>query len=166
MKNSKKKNNLDEMQEQALLKIESRSYSLAFWLLLIAIVVQTVLDISDLGEGIPLIAGEWIVFMVLCVYMSVSCLRNNIWDRRLKPTAGTNFILSLIGGVVSGAMVAIPAFIHTAESPDRIIVTAAIFAAVTIFGTLIVFAALTVCSKAFIKNSAKAENAEDEEEAD
>lgn len=163
MMNSKKKNNLDEMQEQTLLKIESKAYGIAFWLLLIAIVVQTVLDVSDLGEGIPLIAGEWIVFMVLCVYITVNCLKNNIWDRKLKPTAGTNFILSLIGGVVSGAMVAIPAFIHTAESPDRIMVTAIIFAAVTVFGTLLVFAAITICSKVFIKKSTNAENTEDED---
>lgn len=162
MMNSKKKNNLDEMQEQTLLKIESKGYSIAFWLLLTAIVVQTVLDVSGLGKDIPLIAGEWIVFMVLCVYMSVRCLKNNIWDRRLKPTAGTNFILSLIGGVVSGAMVAIPAFINTAESPDRIMVTAIIFAIVAIFGTLLTFAVMSLCSNVFIKKSAKAENTEDE----
>lgn len=166
MMNSKKKNNLDEMQEQTLLKIESKAYGIAFWLLLIAIVVQNVLEVSDLGEGIPLIAGEWIVFMILCVYVAVNCLKNNIWERKLKPTVGTNFILSLIGGVVSGAMVAIPAFINTAESPDRIIDTAIIFAAVTVFGTLLTFSIVTLCSKAYIKNSAKAENAEDEETAD
>jgi len=163
MMKNKKKNNLDEMQEQTLLKIESKGYSIAFWLLLTAIVVQTVLDVSGLGKDIPLIAGEWIVFMVLCVYITVRCLKNNIWDRKLKPTAGTNFILSLIGGVVSGAMVAIPAFINTAESPDRIMVTAIIFAAVTVFGTLLVFAAITICSKVFIKKSAKAETTEDED---
>lgn len=166
MKNSKKKNNLDEMQEQALLKIESKAYGIAFWLLLAAIVVQTVLDVSDLGEGIPLIAGEWIVFMILCVYVVVNCLKNNIWDRKLKPNAGTNFILSLIGGVITGAMVAIPAFIHTADSPDRIIVTAIIFAAVTVFGTLLTFSIITLCSKVFIKKSTDAENTEDKEEAE
>lgn len=166
MKNSKKKNNLDERQEQALLKIESKGYGIAFWLLLASIVVQTVLDVSDLGEGIPLIAGEWIVFMVLCVYVSVSCFKNNIWDRRLKPNAGTNLILSLIGGVVSGAMVAIPAFINTADSPDRVVVTLIIFAFVAVVGTLMVFGALTLCSKAYKRNSAKAEDKEDKAEAE
>ena len=45
-------------------------------------------------------AGEWVVFMVLCVYMLVRETRSGLWDRHLKPNLGTNLMLSLLTGVV------------------------------------------------------------------
>lgn len=71
-----KHNNLDEMQEQELLKIEHNGCWLAFWGLLLAIIVQAIS-----GKGDPF--GEWILFMLLAVYMGIACMRKGIWDRRL-----------------------------------------------------------------------------------
>ncbi|MDD4843975.1 MAG: hypothetical protein PHU31_06565 [Anaerotignum sp.] len=86
-------NNLDEMQEQKLLKIEHNGCWLAFWGLLAAILVQTILlDANTMGS----IAGEWIVFMCLALYLCVSCIKNGIWDRKLKPNGKTNIIVSFI----------------------------------------------------------------------
>ncbi len=62
-----KVNNLDEYQELQLLKIEHNGCWIAFWGLLIAICVQTV--IYGFTNPGPVI-GEWIVFMVLDLYMS------------------------------------------------------------------------------------------------
>ena len=62
-----KKSNLDERQEQALLKIEHNGCWLAFWGLLIAMAVQLIVY----GFDMKLLAGEWIVFMALCLYISL-----------------------------------------------------------------------------------------------
>jgi len=93
-----KKSNLDERQELILLKIEHNSCWLAFWGLLAAIMVQHVVYGPDLRS----MAGEWIVFMVMSVYMVAGCLKNGIWDRRIRPSAASNLIASLIAGVIVG----------------------------------------------------------------
>ncbi len=92
------KNNLDEMQEQKLLQIEHNGCWLAFWALLLAIVVQ----IFFYGFTFKTIAGEWIIFMVLSVYLCVSCIRSGIWDRRIPMTAKSNLLASLIAGLAVG----------------------------------------------------------------
>ncbi len=92
----RKRNNLDEMQEQKLLKIEHNGCWLAFWGLLAAMAVQVLIS----GYEFSRIAGEWIVFMVLAVYLSADCARNGIWDRRLRYDARTNLIVSVIAAVV------------------------------------------------------------------
>ena len=85
-----KRSNLDEMQEQKLLKIEHNGCWLAFWGLLAAMVVQVILG----AEGRQL-AGEWLIFMALAGYLSVACMRAGIWDRRLRAGWKTNLLLSL-----------------------------------------------------------------------
>ena len=83
-----KKNLLDEMQEQKLLKVESRSFWLMWWSLLIAMLVQRILGGATAKE----LAGEWIVFMIACLYSLVECLRNGIWDRHFRATLGANLL--------------------------------------------------------------------------
>lgn len=90
-----KKNNLDEMQEQALLKIEHNGCWLAFWGLLAALLVEMIL-----GFGMRAMAGEFVVFMGLSLYICIDCLRKGIWDRQLKPNWKTNLIASLIAGII------------------------------------------------------------------
>ena len=97
MKKKKWKNNLDEMQEQKLLKIEHNGCWLAFWGLFIALLVQFVLYG---GKGMHQMAGEWIEFMWLAIYLAAGCIRNGIFDRRLKPTHKVCVIAALIAGSV------------------------------------------------------------------
>ena len=87
----RKPSKLDEMQEQKLLHIEKNGCWLAFWMLLIAMAVQMM--ISGVGNFRE-IAGEWIVFMCLALYLVIDCMRNGIWDRRMEPDAKTNFKVS------------------------------------------------------------------------
>ena len=98
-----RKSNLDERQEQALLKIEHNGCWLAFWGLLIAMVVQLIVY----GFDMKLLAGEWIVFMALCLYIWSSCLKQGIWDRQLKPDRKTNLLASLVAGLAFGAPAAV-----------------------------------------------------------
>lgn len=92
------KNNLDERQELKLLKIERNGCWMAFWGLLLAIFGQLLLENSSIQN----LAGEWIVFMCLAIYLTIDCIRNGIWDRRLKPDLKTNVIASSIAAVVMG----------------------------------------------------------------
>lgn len=95
------KNNLDEMQEQKLLKIEHNTVWIVFWGLLAAIVVQTVLGGENMWQSI---AGEWIVFICMAGYLVAACLKNGIWDRKLKPNPKTNIVASLIAGFACGVI--------------------------------------------------------------
>ncbi|MBO5999139.1 MAG: hypothetical protein J6P87_05590 [Lachnospiraceae bacterium] len=97
---SKRKNNLDERQEQALLKIEHNGCWLAFWGLLAVIVVQQFIVGFDFGY----IAGEWIIFMALCLYLLAGSMKNGIWDRHLKADLKTNILVSLAASVIAGTI--------------------------------------------------------------
>ena len=95
------KSNLDEMQEQKLLKIEHNGCWLAFWGLFASLIVQTLLFPEEL---LRVLAGEWVVFMVLCAYLLVACIKNGIWDRRLHATAKVNLLVSGAGALVVGVV--------------------------------------------------------------
>ena len=95
-----KKNNLDEQQERRLLEIESRGYWLAFWGLL-AVLMAEMLIFKDM-KGV---AGELILFLGLSLYLSISCIRAGIWDRRLDMSRRTCLIASLIAAVVSAVFI-------------------------------------------------------------
>ena len=92
------RSNLDEMQEQKLLRIEHNGFWFAFWGLLAAMLIQQVLTPSAMA--FRTIAGEWIIFMVIALYVAVACARSGIWSRRLKMNAKTNLAASLIAGAV------------------------------------------------------------------
>ena len=129
-----KNNNLDERQEQILLKIEHIGCWLAFWGLLAAILIQEVLYPGELRA----IAGEWIVFMVLCIYILAGCLKNGIWDRRLQPNFRTNLLASFVAAVVVG-LIAFAIGFRRMENPDPkiVVLICAIAAGVTFAACLI-----------------------------
>ena len=145
-----KKNQLDERQEQELLKIEHNGCWLAFWGLLGAILVQTIFFPGKLLQ----IAGEWIVFMTLCVYIACACLRRGIWDRRLKANAATNAVCSLVGGLVVGAASFLMVYRSFPERPVGALVGALCAAAITF---LLCFAALSLAARSYRKKQQKLE---------
>lgn len=100
----KKSNQLDEMQELKLLKIEGNGLWLVFYGLLIVIFLQIILGMGRI-DMLRNIAGELVVFLCLCIYLVARCIRNGIWDRRLKPNLKTNLIVSLIGSLFSGTVI-------------------------------------------------------------
>ena len=149
--------NLDERQEQALLKIEHNCCWLAFWGLFTALFVQHAMFGADLDRTI----GELAVFMVLCVYMGVSCMREGIWDRRLRPDAKTNTAISCIAGLVVGVGMFLQ--VH-GNFPDKIggSIAAGVFAAM-LTGTLC-FATLTISAAVYRKRINKLEAEPEDEE--
>ena len=88
-----KRDNLDEMQKQTLLKIESRGFWILWGLLLAALIIE-----SLLGFAPREMAAEWFIFMLGCAYSVISDLRAGIWDRRFKPNTKTNAAVSVVGG--------------------------------------------------------------------
>lgn len=44
-------------------------------------------------------AGEWVVFMIGCIYMVVACLRNGLWERHFSDTPPANAVYSLVAAV-------------------------------------------------------------------
>ena len=134
-----KKSNLDEMQEQALLKIEHNGCWLAFWGLLAAMALQMVMRVP--GRQM---LGEWIVFMALSLYIVIACLRKGIWDRHLKANRKTNLIVSLLAAVAAGIFVTL-SNPYLSEPLDYVLVAGLTGG----FTFVLCFAALSVCTKLY-----------------
>ena len=143
------KNNLDEMQEQKLLKIEHNSTWLSFWGLLAAIVIQVCL-----GANFYQIAAEWTIFMILAIYLCVGCLKAWIWDRKLKPTLKTNIIVSLIAAVITGLIFGITNYIKYKDMTVSL-ATIGIIAALVL---LLCFAALEISRLIYRKRTSTLES--------
>ena len=109
---TKKRNNLDEMQELQLLKIEHNACWLAFWGLCAAFIIQRVFcadnDIAPLGETL--------VLFCMSIYILIACIRRGIWDRKLAANNRT-----YIGGaLIAGAVVFFITFIRVwSHYPDK-----------------------------------------------
>ena len=142
-----KKNNLDEMQEQELLKIEHNGCWLAFWGLLAVMAIQMVMGVP----GTQML-GEWIVFMVLALYLVIACLRKGIWDRHLKANRKTNLIVSLLAGAAAGILITV-SNPYLSEPLDYVLV-AGISGGFTF---LLCFAALSTSMKLYKKRREKLE---------
>ena len=152
-----RKSNLDERQEQALLKIEHNGCWLAFWGLLIAMAVQLIVY----GFDMKLLAGEWIVFMALCLYICSSCLKQGIWDRQLKPDRKTNLLASLVAGLAFGVLMFFSIWKNFPDKPLGAAAGALISGGI-IFA--ICFCALSISAKQMKKRQEQLEKEENENE--
>lgn len=99
MKWFSKKNNLDEMQELKLLRIESRGFWLGFFGLAASMAAQAFVYGAELVGD--MIFGELIVFLCMGLYLIGGCLKNGIWDRHIQPTFAANIILSLLAAAAT-----------------------------------------------------------------
>ena len=144
----RKNSNLDERQEQVLLQIEHSGCWLAFWGLLAAIVVQSVVY----GFEFEHIAGEWIVFMILSLYLAFACLKNGIWDRKLKPNLKTNLLLSAAAAIATGLIVFFSVFGKYTDKPAGAALSAVI-SAVMVFA--LCSAALILSARSYLKKQKK-----------
>ena len=153
-----KKSNLDERQEQALAKIEGRGCWIAFWGLLIVMAVQYVAFDADPKA----LGGEWIVFMILCIYMAVATLKEGIWSKRSEPNMKTNLFGSLAGGVGIGVITTLSKLV---QFPDRVLGCVATGALVGGFTFLACFLVLALSAMSYNKRKERLESEpEDDEE--
>ena len=145
------------MQEAKLLQIEHNGCWLAFWGLLVAMIVELfVFGVENMRYFI----GEWIVFMALCVYMGEACLRNGIWDRRLKADRKTNLTVSLIAGATAGLVFAAISLVRYHSVPGAI----ATFVMLFVFVGLCCYAALSLTAREYRKKLAQLESEGENEE--
>ena len=147
---SQRKNNLDEMQEQKLLKIEHNGVWLAFWGLAVSILIQ------GLNSGVNEfrnIIGELVVFLGLDLYLLVACIKNGIWDRKLRANAKTNVIVSLVGGTIIGLLYFTSSYLKYHKLLGSI-ATGIIMLSTT---ALLTFITLSVCASIYKKRVKKLE---------
>lgn len=144
----KQNSNLDEMQEQKLLKIEHNGCWFAFWALLASILIQTILFDDYTMRSIT---GEWIVFMSLSLYLAFSCLKNGIWDRKLKANGKNNVILSLISSLACAVIFSVSSYIKY----DSLIGAGATGLFMFIFVFVSTLVALTITMKLYQKRVSK-----------
>ncbi len=146
-----KRDNLDEMQKQTLLKIESRGFCLLWVLLLAALIIESLLGFTPRE-----MAAEWFIFMLGCAYAVISDLRAGIWDRRFKPNTKTNAALSVVGG----AVILVWGLIKFAAFGMGVAVLLAVFLGVCTW--VLCFATLQLTMKAYKKRHAELENPEED----
>lgn len=152
----KMKNNLDERQEKQLLHIEKHGCWFAFWALPASIFIQqAIFGVTD----IKAVAGEWIVFMMLAVYLSIACIKNGIWDRHLKANFKTNLIVSLIAAVVASAIFSAINYFNYKEWQAALVT----FVVMSIFIFIACFVALSISAAVYKKRVKKLEKEINEE---
>lgn len=155
MRKQNSKNNLDEMQEQALLKIESRGMWIAFYGLVLSLLVHVLIGGEQVGRSI---FGESILLLILSLYIAISCLRHGIWDRKLRPTPKTNLILSVAAGVAVGIAVSVRSYLNYHAA----IGSAAVFLFCAGMTFVLCFIAMTACAKLYEKKKSKLEAEEED----
>lgn len=155
MKNIFKRNYLDEMQEQKLLKIESHGVWIAFSLLVISMLVQ--IAYANYTKTEAHVAGEMITFFILDIYILFSCIKNGIWARSIKASNKTNAIGALVAGIIVGLLNAFT-FPHETE---QAIVGAFIMSA--LFTGILTYILLQICMSITNKRRNKLDENDDEE---
>ena len=151
-----KKNNLDEMQEQKLLKIEHRGFWIAFWGIVAAVYVQIAIGHNDFTY----IGGEATVLLLSSLYVLVDCIRNGIWDRKLKPTLKTNLCVSLVSGLLLGGFW----FAVSYHNYHALAGSLAMFAVMFLSVSVLVLAFLSVTSAIYKRKKRQLDQQADTEE--
>ena len=152
----KKKNNLDEHQELELLKIEHNGCWFAFWGLLASMIIQAF--IFDLDA--KLLAGEWVVFMALALYLAIACLKKGIWDRHLKATTSTSLIASGIAGIV---MAVFNGLLMIKRNPEFPITSLILGIGIGVFTFVLCFIAMEISRVSYLKKQKKLEEEPEED---
>ena len=152
-----KKNNLDEMQEQKLLKLESRGFWLLWWGLLAAMAVQLLVYGVEARRHL---LGEWAVFMLSGVYMAAACIKQGLWDRKLKPNFKTNLLMSLVAGAVTGGFMGVYSY-RSFGAAEAAFWTVALVGGCTF---LLCLLALSLSAAAYKKRRQKLDEGEGSEE--
>lgn len=103
------KNNLDEMQELNLLKIEKAGFWIAYIGLAAVIVVQMLIFQEN---SIQHIAGEMIVLAASCIYVVAASIKKGIWSRRIPATPMLNLVQSIIWSGIFAVVIIIIKYVQ------------------------------------------------------
>ena len=151
------KNNLDEMQELKLLKIESRGYWIGFLGLFLSIAVQAFLyGPENAGD---MIFGELIVFLCMGLYLVGACLLNGIWDRHLQATPAVNIGLSLLAAALTALFNAIVSY----RTYQKVYGAVAVFIVYFFMLSVMLSVMLCFCSALYHRRKKRLEDEYDDE---
>lgn len=153
----KMKNKLDEMQEQKLLQIEHNGFWIAFWGIVISIIVQIIIFGQQNWQST---IGELVLLFLVSIYTLVACIKNGIWDRNLAPTPKTNIVISIISSAVVGILYFGISYKNYHRFWSSIVLGISCF--IGIF--LLTFLALLVCSKLYKKRLLHLESKVDDDD--
>lgn len=128
-----RKNDLDEMQEQKLLKIEHNG----FWLSYVGVFVLFMAQLLIYRGDFRMVGGEFLLLMVLSVYVTYAAIKAGIWSRRLQPNLKSNVLSSLLGSVFVFIFLGIAVFVWFG-SPLAAVITAALGGVIAFVLTLLV----------------------------
>lgn len=153
-----KKNNLDEMQELQLLKLESRGFWIGFFGLCLAMAVQAFLyGPENAGD---MLAGEFVVLLCMCLYTLAGCLKNGIWDRHLQATPKVNILCSILAAALTALFNAILSYRNYHDTAGALAVFVVYF-----FGLSIVLSAtLCLCAALYHRRRRRLEEEDNDEE--
>ena len=157
MKHRQSKNNLDEMQDSKLFKIEETGLWLSFWGLMAAIIIQFVI-----GTTLKEIAGEILVLAIQSVYIAFSSIRNGLWTRSYSPTKKTNLIFSIIPALIIGGVHAARQFLILRKQISLMPILVILLVMVVIY--VLCFALLEGMRVLYQKRRDKLEDVDDESE--
>ena len=132
-------NNLDEMQDQKLLKMEEYGFWIMFWALTIAIVVQLII-----GSTLKEVVGEIAVLLIGSIYIAATSLKNGLWTRTSIPSMKGNAITSIVPAVLLAAIHIIKMIRSESFNTSNVLFTVAIMVAVYVacFAVLEAFRAM------------------------
>lgn len=157
MKHRQSKNNLDEMQDSKLFKIEETGLWLSFWGLMAAIIIQFVI-----GTTLKEIAGEILVLAIQSVYIAFSSIRNGLWTRSYSPTKKTNLIFSIIPALIIGGVHAARQFLILRKQISLMPILVILLVMVVVY--VLCFALLEGMRVLYQKRRDKLEDVDDESE--
>ena len=132
-------NNLDEMQDQKLLKMEEYGFWIMFWVLAIAIVVQLII-----GSTLKEVVGEIAVLLIGSIYIAATSLKNGLWTRTSIPSMKGNAVTSIVPAVLLAAIHIIKMIRSESFNTSNVLFTVAIMVAVYVacFAVLEAFRAM------------------------
>ena len=148
--------NLDEQQEQKLLRIESRGFWMAYWGIMIVLFINMIFVDNPIA-----IYSLWALFMLLSIIVGVSCINEGIWDRRLDMSKKTTVLLSFAGALVFAAV----GIIFLLQRRDLTYKTFIGFALLVLILFLFLYVGLRVIARMVVKQQNKL-NAEPDDTMD
>lgn len=140
------KKGLDELQKQILSRIESRGFWIAFWGILILLIVQMIF-----ANNIISVISSWLLFMVLAIYEAVSCLKAGIWNSSLYISKKRNAVISSVVAICMGVF----QFILVSQREESTYKTIIVLVSVIAVTFFLCFSAIIIIAKAVKKRRDK-----------
>ena len=138
----RKASKLDEQQEAALLNIERRSFQMIHWGLFV--VLQAEIWIVDDWRAF---IGDFILFMAISLYFSISCIRAGIWSRTQAANRKSYLLSATLAALFIGGLQVAVALLRDHDLRPRRLAVILFFSGIAFVGTYFVTSLLARATK-------------------